>query len=123
MKKQNNTINLKFLFASFSILRHRLLRTCSVILSFWEKERIITLVLSVFMASISVQALSQTETFDIATYKPPKDFKKEAKPGVVNYTNVNTTTGGFCVIAMFASTASTGDAEKDFDKRMERHWW
>ena len=59
---------------------------------------------------------SQTETFDIATYTPPKDFKKDSKPGVVNYTNVNTTTGGFCVIAMYASTASTGDAQKDFNK-------
>ena len=33
-----------------------------------------------------------------------------------NYTNVNTTTGSFCVIAMYASTASTGDAQKDFNK-------
>ena len=65
---------------------------------------------------ISVQAISQTETFDIATFTPPKDWKKEAKPGVVNYTNVNTTTGAFCVIAMYASTASTGDAQKDFSK-------
>jgi hypothetical protein len=67
---------------------------------------------------ISAQAFSQTETFDIATYTPPKDFKKDSKPGVVNFTNVNAATGGFCVIAMFASTTSTGDAEKDF----EREW-
>jgi hypothetical protein len=67
---------------------------------------------------ISAQAFSQTETFDIATYTPPKDFKKDAKPGVVNFTNVNAANGTFCVIAMFASTASTGDAEKDF----EREW-
>ncbi|MBK7561423.1 MAG: hypothetical protein IPI68_07845 [Chitinophagaceae bacterium] len=66
----------------------------------------------------SMQLFSQTETFDIATFTPPKDFKKETKPGVVNYMNVNKSTGGFCVIAMFASTASTGDAEKDF----EREW-
>ncbi len=65
---------------------------------------------------ISLQAISQTETFDIATYIPPKDFKKDAKSGVVNYTNVNATTGGFCVIAMYASTVSLGDAEKDFKK-------
>ncbi len=65
---------------------------------------------------ISVQAFAQTEKFDIITYTPPKDFKKDAKQGVVNYTNVNTATGGFCVIAMYASTASTGDAEKDFKK-------
>ena len=57
---------------------------------------------------------SQTETFDIATYTPPKDWKKTAGNGVVSYTNVNTTTGTFCVLAMYASTASLGDAQKDF---------
>jgi hypothetical protein len=63
---------------------------------------------------VSVQVNSQTETFDIATYTPPKDFKKDSKPGVVNYTHVNAATGGFCVIALYASSASTGDAQKDF---------
>ena len=83
-----------------------------------EKRKILPLVLSVFMASLSIQAFSQTETFDIATYTPPKDFKKDSKAGVINYTHVNATTGGFCVIAMYASAASTGNAEKDF----EREW-
>ena len=62
----------------------------------------------------SGQALAQTETFDIATYTAPQNFTKDIKTGVVNYTNVNKTTGGFCVIAMFASTASTSNAQKDF---------
>lgn len=118
MKKQKNKVSLNFLIANRSISWHRLLQ--SVGLGFFfipvEKRKIRSLVLSVFMATISVQVFSQTETFDIATYTLPKDFKKDSKPGVVNYTNVNMTTGGFCVIAMFASTASTGDAEKDFAK-------
>ena len=66
----------------------------------------------------SNNCFSQTETFDIVTYTPPKDFKKDAKQGVVNYTNVNAATGGFCVIAMFASTVSTGNSENDF----KREW-
>ncbi len=78
-------------------------------------KKIISLLLLLAMLQ---QVIAQTETFDIATYKAPKDFKKDAKPGVVNFTNVNAATGGFCVIAMFASTTSTGDAEKDF----EREW-
>lgn len=60
------------------------------------------------------QLIAQTETFDIATYTVPEDFKKEAKQGVVNFINVNETNSSFCVIAIYASTASTGDAEKDF---------
>ena len=76
-------------------------------------KKIINLLL---LTAIMQQGISQTETFDIVTYTPPKDWKKDAKPGVVNYSNANTTTGTFCIIAMYASTASTGDAEKDFNK-------
>jgi hypothetical protein len=78
-------------------------------------KKIISLLL---LTAIMQQVIAQTETFDIATYTPPKDFKKDSKQGVVNYTSVNSTTGSFCVIAMYASTASTGDAEKDF----KREW-
>ena len=60
------------------------------------------------------QAFSQKETFDIATYTAPKDFKKDSKQGVVMYTHVNTTTGSFCVIAIYASTVSAGNEQKDF---------
>lgn len=76
---------------------------------------IITQTAKVFLLLIiSSNCFSQTETFDIATFKPPKDWAKDAKPGVVNYTCANTTTGAFCVITMYASTKSTGDADKDF---------
>ncbi len=76
-------------------------------------KKMITLLL---LTAIMQQGISQTEKFDIATFTLPKDFKKDSKAGVVNYTNVNTTNGSFCVIAMYASTTSTGDAKKDFEK-------
>ena len=73
-----------------------------------------TLVL-LFLAFITRQSICQTETFDIATYTVPnKDWKKLANQGVVSYTNINATTGGFCLLAVYASTASLGDAQKDF---------
>jgi hypothetical protein len=71
---------------------------------------------SFLLLVISSNCFSQTEKFDIITYTAPKDWKKETKQGVVNYMDVNTTTGTFCVIAMYASTASSGDAKKDFKK-------
>lgn len=69
-------------------------------------------------ALLSLHVFSQTETFDIITYTPPPGggWKKEVKPGVVNYLNVNATTGTFCIIAIYASSASTGDEQKDFKK-------
>lgn len=59
---------------------------------------------------------AQTETFDIATYTPPKNFNKDNKQGVVMYSNTNSTTGGFCLIAIYASAASAGNEKKDFEK-------
>lgn len=69
----------------------------------------------IFLAGLlGGQAFSQTETFDILTYTPPKDWKKDIKESVVSYTNVNNATGGFCILALFASKESAGTAEKDF---------
>ena len=79
-------------------------------------KKLTTAVKVLLLLIISSNCFSQTETFDIVTYTPPKDWKKDAKQGVVNYSNANTTTGTFCIIAMYASTASTGDAQKDFNK-------
>ena len=71
---------------------------------------------------VSSNCFSQTETFDIITYTAPKDpigtgWKKDAKTGVVNYTNINETAGSFCVITIYASSASSGDAQKDFNNK------
>ena len=74
-------------------------------------DRVLKLLLFLIVSS---NCLSQTETFDILTYTPPKDFKKESKPGVVNYIHTNTTTGVFCVIAIYASRASTADPKENF---------
>src|SRR5215213_6259229 len=65
---------------------------------------------------ISSNCLSQTETFDIVTYAPPKGFRKDMKNGVITYSSVNASSGGFCVIAIYASTPGTGDPQKDFKK-------
>ena len=62
------------------------------------------------------QAYCQTETFDIITYTPPKDWTKGTKEGVVTYATVNTTVGAFCVLAIYASAPGLDDPQKDFDK-------
>jgi len=63
---------------------------------------------------ISTQSFSQAETFDIIHFTPPRDWKKETKEGLVSFTNINEQTNTFCVIVLFASTASKGDLQKDF---------
>src|SRR5450631_712566 len=68
----------------------------------------------IILSAIIQPAIAQRETFDIATYTPPKNWKKDANTGVVAYTDINSTTGGFCILAMYACSASQGDAQKDF---------
>jgi hypothetical protein len=74
-------------------------------------KKIISLLL---LTAIMQKAISQTETFDIATYTVPKDWQKVTGNGVITYTNINATTGAFCILAMYACSASLGDAQKDF---------
>ena len=74
------------------------------------------LFITLFVAAFIQQSFCQTETFDIATFKPPKDWKKDSKQGVVTYIDINKTKGGFCMLAIYASTTSSGDPQKDFNK-------
>ncbi len=77
------------------------------------------IIVFIFFISIAQQSICQTETFDIAAYTPPKDWAKEANTGVVAYTNINATTGGFCILAMYACSASLGGPKKDFEAEWE----
>lgn len=74
-------------------------------------KKIISLLL---LVAFMQQVIGQNETFDIATYKSPKDWKKDTRQGVVSYTITNPSTGGFCVIGLYAAKVSVGSAEKDF---------
>jgi len=58
----------------------------------------------------------QTEKLDIVEYTPPKGWTKTPKEGAVTYSYVNQTKTGFCVITVYASTASTGSPSKDFTR-------
>ena len=74
------------------------------------------------MIGCSLKSIAQTETFDMVTYTPPKNWKKDTKQGAVFYTNVNTTTGSYCVLGIYAGTPSDGDAQKDFKKEFILRW-
>ena len=72
------------------------------------------IIMFVLLAAIMHQAIAQTATFDIATYTPPKEWTKVIGNGVISYTNMNKDKGIFCVLSMYASSASSGDANTDF---------
>ncbi len=74
-------------------------------------KKIMTLLLSMLAMHTS---FCQTETFDIATYTPPAGWTKNMKPDAVTYSTVDNSKGTFCVLAIYAATASKGTPEKDF---------
>lgn len=71
-------------------------------------------VLFLTLSSISTDAMAQTETFDIITYTPPKDWTRETTPGKVTFTITDSSKKTYCIIGVYASTASSGSAATDF---------
>ena len=72
------------------------------------------IVLLLALASLGKGLMAQTETFDITTYTPPKGWKKEMKTSVVNYTILDSAKNVYCIIGVYASRPSSGDAATDF---------
>jgi tRNA_anti-like len=66
------------------------------------------------------RSLCQTETFDIIHFTPPKDWKKNVIEGAITYSNANTSTGGFCVLTIYSSTASLDTPQEDFSNEWTR---
>lgn len=71
---------------------------------------------ALFFFFISVMAYSQTnDSFDIASFTVPENWKKEAKSGVVSYTKTDQASGGYCIIAVYKSIAGMGNIDNDFE--------
>ncbi len=60
-----------------------------------------------------VEFSEQKETFDIITYSPPKDWKKEVTENIVSYSIVNNQDKTWCQIGIVKSTISQGSIEQD----------
>jgi hypothetical protein len=61
-------------------------------------------------------AFSQTEKLGIVQYTPPKGWTKTPKENVVAWSNLNQTTGAFCIITVYGATPSVGNPQNDFTK-------
>ena len=56
----------------------------------------------------------QTETLDVIQYTAPKGWAKTVKEGAVVYSDINKAKDGYCVLTIYSSTVSSGNAQKDF---------
>src|SRR6185503_2887059 len=75
--------------------------------------------LSVLCSAILLtqSCFAQTETFDITTYQPPKGWKRTTGQGYVVFEDHKAgNNAGFCILVVYASRSSSGDADKDFQQ-------
>jgi len=68
----------------------------------------------VLLAGSFTMVLCQTETFGGVTFTPPKGWARSNKEGVAIYTEVDKASGRFCLLTIYAATASSGNAQSDF---------
>jgi len=62
-----------------------------------------------------IEFSGQKETFDLITYSPPKDWKKEIKENIISYSIVNNSDKSWCQIGIVKSTISKGNIDQDFN--------
>jgi len=76
---------------------------------------ILTLLFGAFVCLfVSPVVVAQTEKLGIVKYTPPKGWAKTAKENTLVFSEVNQSTGGFCVITLYGATPGTGNPQKDF---------
>jgi len=77
-------------------------------------KKILSQIVIIFL---TVNAFSQTETFDIATFTPPVGWQRVDSNGMVLFHDYKTANGlnSFCQIFLYPSINSSGNAEKDFN--------
>ena len=78
------------------------------------KRSIPFLLVALLMLSAGTFA-QQPETFDIATFQPPKGWTKQSGTDAVQFSIEDKTAGTFCLISLFRSVPSLGGSKENFD--------
>ena len=80
----------------------------------YKKLLLALLIVESFYLFLPQSVFCQRETLDIVQYTPPKGWTRTPKEGAVVYSDVNKTTNAFCLLTVYASTASAGSPQRDF---------
>ncbi len=84
-----------------------------------KKFLLLPMVLLLIAFSLAPQSIfAQTEKLGIVQYTPPKGWTKTAKENVVAFSEVNRSTGIFCILTLYGATPGTGNPQSDF----KREW-
>lgn len=64
----------------------------------------------------AINTIAQTsESFDLTTFRPPANFKKEATESSVRFTKVDEGVGAYCLITLFKSIPAAASSRENFD--------
>lgn len=74
------------------------------------------LILSVLLV---FPCFGQKQTFDIITYVPPKEWKKESTESAVQFTMQDDAKGIYCIITLMKSIPGTANSKENFDAAWE----
>ena len=67
------------------------------------------------LLSFSFSAFAQTsETFDIATFQPPKGWEKQSSPDSVRFSIDDKSSGALCLITLLKSLPGPGNSKENF---------
>ena len=65
--------------------------------------------------TIAVNAFPQAaETFDIASFQPPKGWKKQASQNSIQFSTSDEAKGAYCLITLFRSVPGIGNSKENF---------
>lgn len=67
------------------------------------------------MLAVSMTAIAQKESFDLATYTPPKAWKKQSDKNGVQYTKEDAAKGTYCIISLLKAVQATDNPKENFD--------
>jgi hypothetical protein len=75
-------------------------------------------VLMIVCLNSSQTVFCQTESLGIVQYTPPKGWTKSTNGNVVAFSEINRTTGIFCILTLYGASPGTGNPLSDF----KREW-
>ncbi len=85
------------------------------------KKIILFIVFCVTVALVlcPVKVSAQKQNFDLATYTPPKNWKKQSSQNAVQFTREDAATGTYCLITLYKSISGKPDSKENFDLAWE----
>lgn len=78
-----------------------------------------SIVVTILFALTAISLVAQTETFDLVTYSPPKNWQKEVTENSVSYITSSETNNTWCQIRILKSTTSKGSIDEDFESEWQ----